>query len=353
VAGKPMQVLVIGGTPAHPGGVEAFCARSAEALAERGTVRLVHREADTAFLGIRRVPALVRRLLRLFGDRRGGFAGVWVQYVNLPDLLYVGAARLAGFRVMVTPHLGANWRSQERAGLRRLSRALLGRAQRLALISRTQELEVALPPGLPRALIRNFLPQALWAEPVPPANDGPALQLIHSGRLSAGKGTFVFVEACAALRARGVPFQARITGGADADTMAQLHALVAEHGLGDQVAVLGRVSDAELLRLLRAADVLVHPSRIDSYPLIVLEALACGVFPVCMELAGARDMIESYAGHVVGTADPAAEIAAFLAGADAAALRAETLAAAARVREDYHWNNCAAALERALGDTFA
>ena len=293
------------------------------------------------------------RAWRLLGRKTERPAGVWVQYVNLPDLAYVAIARIAGHRVMVTPHLGSNWRSQSNPVLRRISQAILEKVDRLALISRTQELEIALPTDVPRSLIRNFLPAPLWAQQVPPSNEGRHLQLIHSGRLSAGKGTFLYVDMCAALRDRGVPFVARITGGADAETMAQLHARIAGHGLQEHVKVLGRVPDDELLRLLRASDVLVHPSKIDSYPLIVLEALACGTFPICMELAGARDMIETYCGHIVSEAGAVPEVADFLAAVDPQEMRARTLDAAARVRVDYAWTNCAEVLRQALTATFA
>ncbi len=250
---------------------------------------------------------------------------------------------------MVTPHLGANWRSQSRPLLRSLSGWLLRFADRLALISKTQELEINLPGGVPRSYIRNFLPPAVLTADAPAAgNAPPAMQLIHSGRLSEGKGTFLFVEVCARLKAAGTPFFARITGGADEETFARLHALIAGHRLKELVAVHGRVPDAELLDLLRGSDVLIHLSRIDSYPLIVLEAIACSMLPVCMDLAGARDMVETYDGKIVSEAGAVTETAQFLAGADLADIRRRGRAEAARVRTDYNWDRCCGALEAAL-----
>jgi glycosyltransferase involved in cell wall biosynthesis len=263
-------------------------------------------------------------------------------------------ARAMGRRVMVTPHLGSNWRSQSHPLLRRLSQWALARAQRLALISRTQELEIALPPALPRSLIRNFLPQSVLSS-VPAAGDTmpDRLQLIHSSRLSEGKGTFLVVEVCALLRDRGVAFDARITGGADAETMARLHALIAERGLEDRVKVLGRIPEEELLDLLGRSDVLIHLSKIDSYPLIVLEAMACSTVPLVMELAGARDMVETYRGHVVSAATPVEEAAAWLQSLDVPTLRRDRADVAAPVRDDYAWSRAAGALEAALDATVA
>ena len=279
-----MRLLTLGGSPNHLGGVEAFCERSKQALETRRKCQVEHLPTSTAFLTLRRVPVLFMGLSTLVSRRREKFDCVWLQYVSLPDLMYLLVAKATGFRVMVTPHLGSNWRSQSNPFLRWLSGWALSFADRLALISKTQELEISLPKRVPRSYIRNFLPPSILTGEISEATGAPAaMQLIHSGRLSEGKGTFLFVEVCHQLRAAGVPFFARITGGADEQTLLRLQRMIADRGLGEQVVVLGRVPDAELLDLLRGSDVLVHLSRIDSYPLIVLESTACAMFPICME----------------------------------------------------------------------
>src|SRR5262249_28718294 len=157
---------------------------------------------------------------------------------------------------------------------------------------------------VPRGLIRTFLPAAIWARELQPASRGGELQLIHAGRLSEGKGTFLFVDVCARLKAAGIPFRAKIAGGASEEFMARLAETIAAQGLQDQVITTGLLDNAALLDLLQSCDVLVHLSKIDSYPLIVLESIAYGVFPVCLDLAGARDMVTSYTGQVVDAAEP-------------------------------------------------
>jgi glycosyltransferase involved in cell wall biosynthesis len=345
-----LHILVLGGTLDHPGGIEAFCERSMEALRQRTSGwRIARIPTDSAYLGPRKLFGYLGRLIAVVRYRRQRPDLVWLQYGNFFDLTYLVLARFLGLRVMVTPHLGSNWRSQKSGLLRAVSERLLRRAERLALISPTQELEIALPRHVPRSLIRNFLPaEILGADLREEQAKPPLLQLIHSGRLSKGKGSFLVVEICARLRDAGVPFEARITGGADPETRAQLDALVVERNLSDRLFVLGRVPEEELLDHLRGADVLVHPSRIDSYPLIVLEAIASGALPICLELAGARDMVETYGGQVIGTIDPVGEAAAWLAALDLRTLRTEGRAAAGRVRADYAWERCAGALEAAL-----
>jgi glycosyltransferase involved in cell wall biosynthesis len=346
-----MHVLIIGGTADHRGGLEAFSERSSQALTARNPDwRIARLPTNTAYLTPRRLAGFARGLAGLIAYRRFRPDCVWLQYVNLPDLLYIALAKLLGMRVMVTPHLGANWRSQSRPGLRRLSVWLLGLADRLALISKTQELEIVLPPQVPRSLIRNFLPaDVLEVGVVSQIEPRPAvLQLMHSGRLSEGKGTFLVIEVCALLKGLEIPFRARITGSADAATATRLQEMITKHELKDLVTVHGRVTDAELLQLLRGSDILLHLSRIDSYPLIVLEAMTCSMLPICIGLAGARDMIEQYDGRAVEEATAVQQTIDFLATTAIADIRSRASTQASRVRADYSWGRCAAALEGAL-----
>ncbi len=342
------KLLILGGSADHLGGVEAFCERSGTALATYAPDWEITRlPTSTAYLRPGKLAPYLRGLAALARHRRTRPDLVWLQYVNLPDLSYLLLARSLGLRVMVTPHLGSNWRSQENPLLRRASAAALAQAQRIALISPTQAEEIALPADVPRSLIRNFLPPEILTGALPDLPDGP-LQLIHSGRLSEGKGSHQVIEIAARLRDMGVPFGAKITGGTDAAFRARLDGLVAQHRLEGQVALLGRVPEDDLLAHLRGADVLVHPSRIDSYPLIVLEAIASGALAVCLDLAGARDMVTTYGGAIVSAADPVGESAGWIAAQDPATLRTAARKAAGEVRADYAWARCAGALDRAL-----
>jgi glycosyltransferase involved in cell wall biosynthesis len=351
MGGYKMRVLMLGGSQANPGGVEAFCERSGEALARRGDWEAERIPTETAYLRLSTLRPFLRGLRTLARYRSQRPDCVWLQYVNLPDLAYLLLAKALRMQVMVTPHLGTDWRSQRNPLLRRLSEGALRRADRLALISRTQEQEIALPAGVPRSDIRNFLPESLLEAPMAKAVDSPELHLIHSARLSEGKGTYMVVDVTAQLTQRDVDCRTTITGGADEETFTRLHKLIADRGVRDRVEVRGRVPEPELLDELSRSDVLVHLSRVDSYPLVVLEALAFSVFPLCMELAGARDMVEQYVGHVVPRDDAVEATATFLASADIDDLRRQAREAAVQVRRDYCWDNCASAVEGALGLT--
>lgn len=343
-----MRILMLGGS-SPPGGVEAFCEYSRKAITRQCDWQIWHAPTDTSYLTLTRIPGLLKRLVSLIPYRRKRIDCVWLQYACLPDLAYLLAAKLCGFTVMVTPHLGSNWRSQSNSVLRGFSRVLLSFADRLALISRTQEFELCLPTKVPRSYIRNFLPEPALIGDISDGQGQPAaMRLIHAARLSEGKGTFLFLDVCRSLQEAGVPFHARLAGGTDGGTYARIHELIDAYDLQRSVAVLGHVPKNELLQHLRNSDLLIHLSTIDSYPLIVLESIACSTFPICINLAGAADMVKTYIGHVVDSREPVAQTVAFLRTQRVRDIRALCGEAALRVRDDYAWAQSARAVRSAI-----
>ena len=71
-----------------------------------------------------------------------------------------------------------------------------------------------------------------------------------------------------------------------------------------------RRTPVEVVRWLRAADVYVHPSRADTFPISVLEALACGTAVVASRVGGIPEQVRDETGVLVEPGDPGALAAA-------------------------------------------
>jgi glycosyltransferase involved in cell wall biosynthesis len=343
-------MVVLGGSLHHRGGLEAYCERAVDAVSRHAR----HWEAtslptDTAYFSPRRWRSVWRAWRRLEG--LAGVDLVWLQWSTLLDLLLLLRARRLGLTVLVTPHLGARARLQRWPILRRLCTAMLGRADRLALLFDDQGGEIALPPGVPRPTIGTFLPEEALAPPTKAAT-GDRLRLVHAGRLSVEKGTFRLVELCALLRDRAVPFSARIIGRADEAVMTGLAEAIDRAGLAADVTLAGWMDGPALREELAGADVLVHLSELDSFPLIVLEALAAGAVPLVADMAGAAAMVRRYGGFVTPVGHVAAA-ADWLAGQDPNALRRRGAEAGAGVRQDHDWRRMVDRLEDIADATLA
>ncbi|OWK31450.1 glycosyltransferase family 4 protein [Sphingomonas dokdonensis] len=346
------RMVVLGGSRAHWGGLESFCTRATEAVnATQTRWTATWETTDTAYLKPRQLPRAARRLSVLPRLAREKVDLVWLQWSAMADLAYVWQARALGLPVMVTPHLGANARLQRVPALWRACAALLTGADRLALLFDGQEAEIALPRHVPQSLLRTFLPPASLAAPLPERH-GTTLRLVHAGRLSEGKGTFRTVALCAALRDRGIDVSARIIGRADPQTAAALRIAIDAAALRQSIELIEWVDEHDLIRFLGEADVLAHLSTLDSFPLIVLEAMAMGAMAVVGEMAGARSMVGWHGGYVAQDSS-AEDAAAWIAAQSVDALRAQGRAAALSVRAAYGWRSCAEQVIAAADATMA
>lgn len=143
-------------------------------------------------------------------------------------------------------------------------------------------------PGLVEQLkTRGFNNPVLWSRGVdtelfrPGARDllpGPGPKLMYVGRVAVEKN----IEAFLALDVPGVKY---IVG--DGPQRAELEQRY------PKAVFLGYQRGAELARHIAAADVFVFPSHTDTFGLVMLEALACGVPVAAFPVQGPKDVILS------------------------------------------------------------
>jgi D-inositol-3-phosphate glycosyltransferase len=184
------------------------------------------------------------------------------------------------------------------------------------------------------------------------AGDDPVLLVV--GRIQPLKGIDLAVRTLGALeqhpRARLVVVGGPSGAEGDAE-LARLRALTAELGLGARVRFEPARAHDALASYYRAADVVLVPSRTESFGLVALEAAACGTPVVASAVGGLRSVVEhGGTGYLVEGRDPhafAAHVAKVLDDRDhAAELRSQ---AVARARQ-FTWCMAAARLRRLYAD---
>jgi len=133
-------------------------------------------------------------------------------------------------------------------------------------------------------------------------------RLLCLGAVTPTKGQDLLVEALAALPEH--PWTLDLVGPTRRAPafVAELRASIARHGLGDRIRHLGPQSGVELDRTWDATDLLVAPSRVETYGMVVTEALARGIPVMASDAGGLPETLDG-AGILVSAEDVPALVA--------------------------------------------
>lgn len=185
-------------------------------------------------------------------------------------------------------------------------------------------------------------------------SDDPVVLFV--GRIQPLKGLAVAVEAVAGLDRADVQLVA-VGGASGLDgpiEVERTRRLAASLGVSERLHLVPPVPHHLLSTYYRAADVVVVPSRSESFGLVALEAAACGRPVVAAAVGGLTTVVQpGTTGELVEGRDPAAFAAALARVLDHPERAAAMGVAAHRNARDYRWSTTAARLRRAYADATA
>ena len=148
--------------------------------------------------------------------------------------------------------------------------------------------------------------------PVRDSSSARPLRLLTVCRLVEKKGVDTLLKALAELRRRhGIAWRLTVAG--DGPQRESLHRLAKDLNLDDSINWLGAVANERVPGLLKDADLFVLPCRMssagdrDGIPVVLMEAMACGVAVVSGDLPAIRELVQDrHSGRLVdGTDAPA------------------------------------------------
>ena len=155
--------------------------------------------------------------------------------------------------------------------------------------------------------------QVFSPQPAVPASSLERLRIVCVGTLHEVKGQPHLVEACALLRDAGIDFSCRFIGrGPDEGTLLRM---ISRLGLGDRVTLVGPLARDAVIQELRGADVLVAPSVIsargqrEGIPVVLMEAMSCGLPVVSSRLSGIPELVADERNGLLVTPGSASELA--------------------------------------------
>lgn len=118
--------------------------------------------------------------------------------------------------------------------------------------------------------------------------DGP-LRLLFMGRVEALKGVFDFVPLLQRLKRLGVPVSLNLVGGENDTLRRQFQ----RKGLGGLITWTGRVAHEQCYAIAAQSDVLLMPTRKESFGMVTIEAMSMGCVPIAYNIpSGSTEIIE-------------------------------------------------------------
>lgn len=247
----------------------------------------------------------VRRHVRRVGP------GIVHTHLAYADLMGGIAARSLGIPAVSTVHV-TDW--EARTARDRVRRGLIAAVRRrlaaeVVTVSEAAR-EALLAAGLDRPEHVMTIHNGVAAEPAPGAGDAIRAELgIAPGELVVaqvavirpGKGHAVAAEAVGLLREHHPELRLVVAG----DGPARAAAERALEPLGDRGILLGHRDD--VMALLDAADVLVHPSEADAFPTVLIEAMVASRPVVATGVGGIPEIVADGETGVLVAAPAAAD----------------------------------------------
>jgi glycosyltransferase involved in cell wall biosynthesis len=256
----------------------------------------IHRVAMSRQLGLSDAVALAkihRRIARIAPDVIHGHGAKGGAYARL-------LPRAKGRVVLYTPHGGTlHYSSRSPVGVLflGLERLLMARTDGILFESQYSQRVYAAKVGAarcPTRVVFNGLSQPDFA-PLQAAD--PIYDAVFVGELRTLKGISTLIEAASSI-ARDREFKLAIAGTGPDE--AKFQAEVAAHGLEHNVDFLGHRRAREVFAMGRT---IVVPSLAESFPYVVLEAMASGRSLIATDVGGIPEIFGSHAGALVPAGD--------------------------------------------------
>lgn len=264
----------------------------------------------------------------------------------------VPAARRLRVVVLVHMPLGLDAGESRDLGLFAAERQVLRAAAAVVTTSAWTRDHLIQLHGLVAAHVRVAEPGVDQAEVAGGTSSGSSLLCVAA--VSEHKGHAVLLEALASLR--DLSWSCQVVGSLDRDPVfvALLRGRIDASGLGDRVLLAGALAGPALAASYAAADLLVLPSRAETYGMVITEALARGVPVLATSVGGVPQALGQASdgrrpGVLVPADDPAALADALRRWLGEPALRSQLRAAAVDRRTALsRWSVTARAVARVL-----
>jgi glycosyltransferase involved in cell wall biosynthesis len=219
-------------------------------------------------------------------------SGYWSFFTR--DLMLVTVSKGLGLRTLVHlrgGHAGSFFGYTRLT--RWLSRQILGRADRIVVITRDLENHARSLYAAKTVYLPNMLDEAILTKGVfpKPAYRGEGIKALHLAWQSPAKGSHDIIEACALLKDKLPGFTCDLVGKAAPEHEASILQKIRSFGLENTVRLRKETVGEEKWKYLREADIFLFPSHTEGFPNVILEAMSFGLPIIASGVGNIREMV--------------------------------------------------------------
>lgn len=186
------------------------------------------------------------------------------------------------------------WHQEMREGIGLLDRVISTHAEQAEQIQAVYQIPINLIRVLGSGFDDNtfYLKSGQEEQPLP----ADPLQLVYTGKLARAKGVPELLAACDQVAESRSIHLTLIGGGADPKETAEIEALAEAKPY--PVKLTGLLHQADIAKIYRKSHIFILPSYYEGMPLVVPEALACGMSVAVTNLPGFAEWLKSFARRV-------------------------------------------------------
>ncbi len=270
----------------------------------------------TVFIHYKRSPFHINFLIQRYYINKA-FRRFWKE--SPPDIIHVHSylatkyarsfSRKYHIPYIVTEHSSAYARNLLSDAAKRGIRKGLGSANRVIAVSDGLGKRIQPYCRRPVDVISNMVSDLFWANPLQTTGSTESekpFRFLSVGYLTKNKGMDIVLSAFARLVERHPSAELVIGGGGEEE--AALKAQAVELGIADKVRFLGNIPREEVRRQMEQAQAFVLASHVETFGIVLIEALACGK-PVIMTATDASRTIVNDGNGVVVPIDDVSALA--------------------------------------------
>ncbi|PKN73230.1 MAG: phosphatidylinositol N-acetylglucosaminyltransferase [Candidatus Cloacimonetes bacterium HGW-Cloacimonetes-3] len=209
---------------------------------------------------------------------------------------------ISGIPFIITEHSGPFpfLEFVNKRGISPLISQPLQAANKVLAVSSFLKKELMYKANVKADIVPNLVDTEYYKPTITPKNK--SFRLFALSSLTEAKGALDLLEAVKLLNETGLDFC--MYWGGDGYLKSRLHNFVQQYKLKSKVVFLGQLSSKEALHQYQSCDCFVMPSHVESFSVVLIEALACGKPVISTDCGGPSDIVNKWNGTLVPIRSP-------------------------------------------------